>query len=147
MATGDFKSKFKAWTQNMQREAARWAVGRNGADELANATVNLAIIIVIVDLLINSRVLSWIGLALLAYGWFRISSKNIAARSRENELALQKGGKVIRFLVNPVAAFTEQKNYVHLACPSCGQKVRIPRGKGKVRVTCPKCHTRFDGKA
>lgn len=133
--------------QNLMRKAAAWAYGRNGADELSGAVTNLAIILVIINLFVGSRVLPAIALLLLIYAWFRISSKNIEARNRENTAALKAAGPVISFLSNPISMLQENKNYVHYKCPSCGQKVRIPRGKGKVRITCPKCHTRFEGKA
>lgn len=147
MASGDFKRKFENWQRNIQRSAAEWSYGRNGTDELGSAVANLAIVIIFVDLFINTHWLNWVGLVLITYAWFRISSKNITARARENEAAIKKAGPVVHFLANPLATIKENKEYVHLACPSCGQKVRIPRGKGKVRITCPKCHTRFDGKA
>lgn len=147
MASGDFKRKLSEWSQKTQRSIAEWSYGRNGADELGSAVINVAIVVIIINLFVGNRVLSLLSLALIGYGWFRLASKNITARARENEAAIKKAGPVVHFLANPFAAATEHKNYVHLACPSCGQKVRIPRGKGKVRITCPKCHTRFDGKA
>lgn len=147
MASGDFKRKFDNWRSNIERDAVEWSYGRNGADELSSAVVTVAIIIILVDLFANTHWLNWVGLILVGYAWFRISSKNITARARENALALSKAGTVVRFLANPFAAIKETQEYVHLTCPQCGQKVRIPRGKGKVRITCPKCHARFDGKA
>lgn len=147
MSSGDFKSKLNEWTSKAQRALAEWSVGRNGADELVSACINLAFVMIIVNFFVGNQIMSALELLLIAYAWFRLSSKNIPARRRENEAALKKAGSVISFLANPVAAASEFKNYVHLTCPDCGQKVRIPRGKGKVRVTCPKCHKRFEGKA
>lgn len=147
MASGDFKNKLNQWNRNFQRGLAEWSYGRNGADELASAILNLAVVLIIINFFVHQQILSLIALAFIGYSWFRISSKNVAARNRENEAAMQKAGTVLSFLANPFAAANEHKNYVHMACPHCGQKVRIPRGKGKVRVTCPKCHTRFEGKA
>ncbi len=143
MAKRDFKrSKEDAW-----QKAVEWARGRNGADELSGACTSLGVILVIIDLFARTTWLSAAALALLAYSMFRISSKNITARGRENSQALRVAGPVLSFLSNPVAMLRETRSFVHLQCPSCGQRVRIPRGKGKVRITCPKCHARFDGKA
>lgn len=143
MAKRDFKrSKEDAW-----QKAVEWARGRNGADELSGACTSLGVILVIIDLFAHITWLSAVALALLAYSMFRISSKNITARGRENSQALRVAGPVLSFLSNPVAMLRETRSFVHLQCPSCGQRVRIPRGKGKVRITCPKCHARFDGKA
>ena len=143
MAKRDSKrSKEDAW-----QKAVEWARGRNGADELSGACTSLGVILVIIDLFARTTWLSAAALALLAYSMFRISSKNITARGRENSQALRVAGPVLSFLSNPVAMLRETRSFVHLQCPSCGQRVRIPRGKGKVRITCPKCHARFDGKA
>ncbi|WP_293845518.1 zinc ribbon domain-containing protein [uncultured Parolsenella sp.] len=133
--------------EEAQRKVLEWARGRNGADELSGACTTLAVILVIIDLFAHTTWVSVMALVLLGYSWFRITSKDVSARSRENAQVLKAAGPVISFLANPAAELREAKNYVHLACPSCGQRVRIPRGKGTVRITCPKCHTRFDGKA
>lgn len=143
MAKRDFKrSKDDAWQKAME-----WARGRNGADELSGACTTLAVILVVIDLFARSTWLSVVALVLLAYSFFRITSKDITARGRENSQALRVAGPVLSFLSNPAAMLRETRSYVHLQCLSCGQRVRIPRGKGKVRITCPKCHARFDGKA
>lgn len=143
MPKGDFKRKM----DDSRRRMVEWARGRNGADELSSACTNVAVLLVIIDLFAHTTVLSVIALVLLGYSWFRITSKDVMARARENSRAISATGPVITFIANPVAFAREAKAYVHLTCPSCGQRVRIPRGKGKVRITCPKCHTRFDGKA
>lgn len=143
MARGDFKRRMEA----SQRQMLEWARGRNGADELSGACTNVAVLLVIIDLFVHTTWLSVLALVLLGYSWFRITSKNVGARGLENARVIKATGPVIPFLANPVGTMRETRAYVHLICPSCGQRVRIPRGKGKVRITCPRCHARFDGKA
>ena len=143
MAKGDFQRRMA----EAQRRMLEWSRGRNGADELSGACANVAVVLVVVDLVARSTWVSVVALLLLAYSWFRISSKDVTARARENAAASKAAGPVLAWLANPVAAAREARLYKHLTCPSCGQRVRIPRGKGKVRITCPKCHTRFDGRA
>ena len=74
-------------------------------------------------------------------------SKNVEARRNENELFLDHAGRFRPWLRNPSAALKEARTYKHAVCPDCGQKVRVPRGKGKLRVTCPKCHKKFEVKS
>ena len=141
------KGGLNRWLDTAQRKIGAWSQGRNGADELSSIAANVAIVLIIVSLFART---SWIVLAalvLLGYSWWRISSKDVVKRSRENEALVARLGPVAAWLVNPVAAAGEARKYKHLSCPSCAQRVRVPRGKGKVRIICPKCHTRFEGKA
>ncbi len=133
MGKRDFNSsKDEAW-----RKAVAWARGRNGADELSGACTTLAVILVVIDLFAHTTWVSVVALALLAYSLFRITSKNITARGRENSAALHAAGPVLSFLSNPVAMMRETRAYVHLRCPSCGQLVRIPRGRARCASPAP----------
>lgn len=143
MAKGDFQRK----VEEAQRKLGAWAIGRNGADDLSSACTNVAVVLVVVNLVSRNSAFAVVALLLLAYSWYRISSKDVARRRSENAEAARRVGPVLSWLANPVAAAREARMYKHLTCPSCGQRVRIPRGKGKVRVTCPRCHARFDGRA
>ena len=78
MAKGDFKRRMEA----SQRQMLEWARGRNGADELSGACTNVAVILVIVDLFVRTTWMSVLALVLLGYSWFRITSKNVGARSQ-----------------------------------------------------------------
>lgn len=127
-----------------QRKVAEWLRGRQGPDDLAVFCVNLAMVIVLVNVFAHVGALSFVALALLAYGIFRIQSKNLGARARENEAFLNALGPVRPWVQNPRAAYGELRAYKHVRCSSCKQKVRVPRGKGKLRVTCPKCRTKFE---
>lgn len=143
MAKGDFQRRM----EEAQRRLGAWALGRNGADEVSSACTNVAVVLVVVNLITRSPAFAIAALALLAYSWFRISSKDVSRRRAEVAEVSRRLGPVLSWLANPMAAAREARVYKHLTCPSCGQRVRIPRGKGKVRVTCPKCHARFDGRA
>ena len=75
--------------------------------------------------------------------YFRIFSRNIQQRYAENQKYLQMTSK-FRFRFNKEKNLMKQRKTHHIySCPGCGQKVRIPRGKGKIEIECPKCHTKF----
>ena len=137
MAAGDWQQKVAAWMR-----------GRRGPDDLAQFSVNLAIVVLIVNLVlgffVNVSWLAWVELALVAYAVFRMLSRNLAARARENEAFLRALGPTRPWLQNPRAAWAELRSYRHVRCTSCKQRIRVPRGKGKLRVTCPRCHTKFE---
>ncbi|HIZ17667.1 MAG TPA: hypothetical protein IAA22_00915 [Candidatus Olsenella stercoravium] len=133
MASGDW-----------QRKVAEWLRGRQGPDDLAVFSVNLAIVIVLVNVFARTGWLGWVALALVAYSMFRIQSKNLGARARENAAFLKALGPVRPWIQNPRAAWSELRAYKHVRCASCKQRVRVPRGKGKLRVTCPRCKSKFE---
>ena len=133
MASGDW-----------QRKVAEWLRGRQGPDDLATFCVNVAIVVVVVNLFARTSWLGWVALALVVYAMFRIQSKNLGSRARENEAFLNALGPVRPWVQNPRAAWAELRSYKHARCSSCKQKVRVPRGKGKLRVTCPRCGTKFE---
>lgn len=127
-----------------QRKLVDWLQGRQGPDDLAVFSVNLAIVIVLVNLFLHVSWLGIVALLLVAYSMFRIQSKNLAVRARENEKFLKLLGPARPWVQNPGAAWGELRAYKHVRCVSCKQKVRVPRGKGKLRVTCPKCRAKFE---
>ena len=133
MASGDW-----------QRRLMEWLRGRQGPDDLAVFSVNLAIVIVLVNVFARTGWLGWVGLALVAYAMFRIQSRNLGARARENEAFLRALGPARPWVQNPRAAWSELRAYKHVRCSSCRQRVRVPRGKGRLRVTCPRCKTKFE---
>lgn len=142
MAKGDFNKKLQDWMY-----------GRNGPDDIVRVCANIALVIVVVDLLlqvlfhIDVHWVTYIALALIAYAWWRLASKNVAARARENEAFMSKLGPARPWVSSPSATLQEHRKFKRLTCPSCGQKARVPRGTGTVRVTCRRCHTKFEGKA
>ncbi|MDD5799772.1 MAG: hypothetical protein PUD09_03920 [Coriobacteriales bacterium] len=136
MAQGDFNRKMSDWMR-----------GRNGVDELTTCSLWLALIFIVINIFARNMVVSLVAIAFLAYAWFRMSSKKLSDRADENQHFLSIVGPLGGWLRDPKGAWTEARTYKHFQCPTCGQKVRVPRGKGNVRVTCPKCHTKFDAKA
>lgn len=132
---------------NWQRKVSDWMRGRQGPDDLAIFCVNLAFVLVIINLFASALWLNAVVLALVIYAFFRMQSKNLGKRARENESFLKALGPARPWFQNPKAAWGEFRAYKHVKCSSCGQKSRVPRGKGKLRVTCPKCGTKFEVKS
>ncbi|MEA5059436.1 MAG: hypothetical protein EOM66_03480 [Clostridia bacterium] len=95
-------------------------------------------------------------LALLFYGYavFRMFSRNFGARQREFAAYLQVTNKLKGFWQrirygrqNVINLHAARKKYKYLICPQCRQKLRVPRGKGNLRVTCSKCGYKFNAKS
>ncbi len=132
---------------SIQDKIARFMNGRNGADELAGTCVWVAVILMVINIFARNPVLTILVLLILAYALFRMTSTNVAARRRESEVFAEKLGPVRPWIRNPRAAWNESRAYKHASCASCGQRVRVPRGKGRLRVTCPKCGEKFEVKS
>ena len=92
--------------------------------------------------------------AMFGFTLFRMLSRNFAARNQELTSYLKAEYKVrawwnsLRYKVkNAKNLRAERKMYKYLSCPQCSQKLRVPRGKGKIRVTCNKCGNKFEAKS
>lgn len=121
--------------------------GRNGMDELGMAALALSALLALVNLFGRWAPLTAVLLLLLAYATFRALSTNVSARRNENESFCDRIGPARVWLRDPGAALEESRQYKHATCPNCHQRVRVPRGKGLVRITCPQCREKFEIRA
>lgn len=87
-------------------------------------------------------VIYWAGLLLVIYTLVRAFSRNYPKRSWENQKYLRAKAKVKAFFTPPADAKTHKR----FRCPQCRQKVRVPRYKGKLNITCPNCGKKFQRK-
>ena len=131
----------------MKRRFMEFMSGRYGADQLSRFTLAVSLILLVLNFFTNLRIIYLAALIVLAWCYFRMFSRNITKRSAENQKYLNmvwkskvKFGKFKNRIV-------QSKDYHIYKCPSCGQKIRIPRGKGKICITCPKCRTEFEKKS
>ena len=87
--------------------------------------------------------------AVMVYAYFRMFSRNVSKRSLENQWYLKREMKARSCLLKwkkdlPTKKTLEQrKNYHIYKCPNCRQKIRVPKGKGRIAITCRKCGNEF----
>jgi len=115
--------------------------GRYGVDDFSRFIMGVALVLIILAMFANifSRTVG----STLVYAYIRIFSRNIQQRYAENQKFLQMTSK-FRFRFNKEKDLMKQRKTHHIySCPGCGQKIRIPKGKGKIEIECPKCHTKF----
>ena len=123
----------------------RFMAGRYGSDQLNNALLLLAIVLMVIEWVMKWNWMSMFILALFILCYFRMFSRNIQARYAENQKFLQKWGPVSRRLHNAVLRFQDRKTHRYFKCPNCHKRLRVPKGRGKITITCPHC--RLSGKA
>lgn len=87
-----------------------------------------------------------IAIAGIVYGLFRIFSRNIPNRYRENEkyLEIKSSFKKPKKKQTKSKTNVREIQYMFFNCPGCGQKMRAPKGKGHIRVKCPECGRMFE---
>ena len=127
----------------------RLLAGRYGMDGLSYFLLVVAVVLLILNIFVRgiAKSIVWLALlALLVYCYFRMFSRNIPARARENARYEGIKRKVKYFFANRRDRFRQRKDYRFFKCPSCKVLLRVPRGRGKLVVTCRKCGTRFERK-
>jgi hypothetical protein len=78
---------------------------------------------------------------------FRILSRNIFKRKQENYKYLKIENSVVIWFKQKLNRAKDSKTHKYFTCPDCKQKLRVPRGQGKISVTCPKCKKSFKAKS
>ncbi len=121
----------------------RFMTGRYGNDNLNNFLLILALICIVLSTFTRLLLLEAVGLACLCVCYFRMFSRNVGKRAQENQLFLECKGRVTRFFSREKNVMSQRKDYHIYTCSKCRQKIRIPRGKGRIEITCPRCGNRF----
>lgn len=131
----------------IREKLQRFMIGRYGMDQLGQFIMYAVLVLVFLNVVVRVRVLSSFLYILELSGffflYFRMFSKNVGKRYQENQAYLRLRFYVTEYFRKIKFRFTEGRKYRIFKCPNCGQKVRIPRGHGKVSVHCPKCGTDF----
>ena len=117
--------------------------GRYGVDSLGKFTLGLGIAAAVMTWFTDTAIFPILSWALLIYTYFRMFSKNIYKRAAENRLYMEKTYKLRCFFARQKNMMSDRKTHHIYKCPGCGQKIRIPRGKGRIEIRCPKCSTTF----
>ena len=127
----------------MKEKFRRFMIGRYGADELSKFMVTVAVVLWVLNIFADSRFFySW-GMLMLILAYVRMFSKNIHKRYQENQKYLEIKSKVLAQVRREKSNMEQRKTHHIYKCPTCKQKIRIPRGKGRICITCPKCKTEF----
>ena len=117
--------------------------GRYGYDELGRTTMWLSLILLAAYVVTDVTVLLVLALALLVFTDFRLFSRNIARRSEENRKFLKRTAFISRKFLRVRGDLHDRRHNHIYRCPNCRQKIRIPKGKGNISITCPRCHIEF----
>lgn len=131
----------------MREKLMRFMEGRYGTDQFSQFLLISAVILFLLSSFVPVELLqsvcyiiAWVA---AIYAYVRVFSRNISKRYAENQKFLAKTQN-IRSWFNKQKNMMQQRKIYHIyTCPGCKQKIRIPKGKGKIEVRCPKCGTTF----
>ena len=118
---------FRKISQALQR----FMYGRNGVDELSWLLVIVGLILSIVASFTGLMILSLLSYILLIVAIWRMFSRKTDKRQAENQKLLSFWKRI------------RDRQHRYFSCPKCKQTVRVPRGKGKVNIRCPRCGEQF----
>lgn len=124
----------------------RFMYGRYGNDQLNMALLVLYLALYLVYFLTGFDPLYWISFAVILFALFRLLSRNPARRRGENAKFLKVAGPAIQWF-RLRRTIHRDKEHCYFKCPNCGQQLRVPRGKGKITVTCRSCGAVFQEKS
>ena len=127
----------------MKERMQRFMAGRYGNDQLNQFIFIVAIISMVLEIITRQSLFYTLTLVLLILAYVRVFSRNINKRYEENMKILQKKDAILNKFRKQKYYAAQRRNYHIYTCPQCKQKIRIPKGKGKISITCPKCRTSF----
>ena len=130
-----FSGWFRQFTAKLAARLRNFMMGRYGTDRLNMAILCVGLVASLLSVLIKFAPVN-LALFALSYGmmfWaiFRPLSRNTYQRYQENRKFLQLTGRI------------KDREHRYFDCPKCRQMVRVPRGKGKISITCPRCREKF----
>ncbi len=117
--------------------------GRYGFDQLSRALVVITLLLSVFTIFIRA---TWLTLLLyipLIFVFYRMVSKDIQRRTRENMAYCRMAENGKKKLLNMKLSLVGTKTHVYYRCRHCKQVIRVPRGKGKICISCPKCKAEF----
>lgn len=128
--------------------------GRRGNDELNVFILIIVFILAFLNIFFRSYIVYILQSLFLVLFIIRFLSRNISARDRENNWFLKVKSKFSKNNDYNTVNYNDyqpkkekEKKYKYFKCPNCSAKLRVPKGKGKITITCPRCRTSFKGKS
>lgn len=140
---------------SLRERLASFMYGRNGIDQLYHFLFWTIVALSFLNIFLKEWVLTVIELLILIYALFRVFSRNVYRRQKENQVYLVCLGKIRSFFGGIKRKFSskmalwnnkwrDRKTHVYKRCPKCKNILRLPKVRGKHTAACPCCGNRFD---
>lgn len=131
----------------MRNWLRNFMIGRYGYDQLGKFLTVSSFILFLISMFfvksIVSNIIWYAGLIIMIYAYFRMLSKNRNKRYGENLKYLKIRNKVTQKFRGLKNRVQQRKTHKFFRCPQCKVVTRVPKGKGTIKITCPRCGNSF----
>lgn len=124
----------------------RFMYGRYGNDQLNVFLLVSYLALYLVYVITGFDLLYWVATVAMVACIFRMLSRNFSRRRTENAKFMKKAGPIIQWF-RLRRTIHKDKDHTYFKCPNCSQQLRVPKGKGKITVTCRSCGAVFQEKS
>ena len=132
---------------------ARFMQGRYGVDAFSRFQSYASVAFLLFSLLFKrvadgkiSTLFFYIAFALLIWSYVRMLSRDFLKRQKENDKYLELSSGARSFFLLQRDRIRQRKSYAFFRCPGCREILRVPRGKGRIRISCRRCGYSFEKK-
>ena len=127
----------------MREKLRRFMIGRYGTDGLNQFLSIASLVLLLIAIVSRISLFTWLSAAPLLFCCYRTFSRNISKRTEENYKFYTLKDRVNNKFRDLKEQWANRKVYHYYRCPQCRQKLRVPRGRGRIQISCPRCGTQF----
>lgn len=127
----------------MREKLRQFMIGRYGTDGLNQFLSIASLVLLLIAIISRVSLFTYLGAALLIFCYHRTFSRNISKRTEENYKFYTLKDRVGNKFKGWKEQWANRKVYHYYRCPQCRQKLRVPRGRGRIQISCPRCGTQF----
>ena len=127
----------------MREKLRQFMIGRYGTDGLNQFLSIASLVLLLIAIISRVSLFPYLGAALLIFCYYRTFSRNISKRTEENYKFYTLKDRVDNKFKGWKEQWANRKVYHYYRCPQCRQKLRVPRGRGRIQISCPRCGTQF----
>ena len=127
----------------MREKLRQFMIGRYGTDGLNQFLSIASLVLLLIAIISRVSLFTYLGAALLIFCYYRTFSRNISKRTEENYKFYTLKDRADNKFKGWKEQWANRKVYHYYRCPQCRQKLRVPRGRGRIQMSCPRCGTHF----
>ncbi len=121
----------------------KFMMGRYGADQLSMTLLVLSLLLTFISSIADIPLFMYLGYIPLVLCLYRMLSRDISKRRMENYRFSIWISPLYSWFNKKVTRIKDMKTHKYFKCPGCKTELRVPRGKGKINISCPKCKAEF----